>query len=35
MNGAVGNFNAHLIVDQNRNWMEITREFIEVNLELK
>lgn len=25
MNGAVGNYNSHLIIDSNRNWEKITK----------
>jgi len=29
MNGAVGNYNAHYLVDPNVNWLEVTRHFIQ------
>ena len=35
MNGAVGNFNAHLIVCPEVDWMALSRAFVEKNLGLK
>ena len=35
MNGAVGNFNAHYIVDPNKDWKEIARGFVEDELGLE
>ena len=34
LNGAVGNFNAHVIADSEKNWLDISRSFIEEDLGL-
>jgi adenylosuccinate lyase len=31
INGAVGNFNAHMVVYPNVNWMEFSQTFVEVH----
>ena len=35
MNGAVGNFNAHLVVAPEFDWMQLSRDFVENHLGLK
>ena len=34
LNGAVGNFNAHVVSDSKKNWLVISRSFVEEDLVL-
>ena len=34
LNGAVGNFNAHVVADSEKNWLDISRSFVEEDLGL-